>query len=1803
MDNSNNNGLCKDTSYALQPPGTYSFALNAVDTSFEGNKNELSTENSNEIYAQLPSKFLILGSLYIGDGETVLFLGDKENKVSEIGILSDYNINTSENYKTWINDENSPEKGKLHFSNLHPIDSVYRVRRGCEKIIYFTDGKNPPRFINLNNKKDFLDEDGNLDSFKMNIISKFTKIPELVKIEVLDGEGTLESGSYTSFIQYLDSDLNPSEIILETFATNIYKSDIESKYENITGSINLENYEDYFGNSYTTKAIKYIFDNLESKYPYYRVITAVYNSGTGRPSRIIASNPQSTDLKTFILSSSFPANAVEISETDIIFSDNKDIISSAKHIVQKDDHLLLGHLKGEQANLCKLQKYASCIGIDCYVKEVKLKDVKDELNPKNPILGLNGGFYMPEEIYSFGIMYLFEDMTTSPVFHIPGKNPKEKDTLCSLGGGPNLYPMDCIYDDHDDPGYNNENAQLTYIARDDNTYWGKDFYGEDLLDKKVRHHRFPSRKDIDKDLITYQEVKGEGEMIPTMALEIQRNITDSYELTSSIFEDSYYWATIKYYFEDNSSITVFKDINQNISIDEDHLFFLEAIKIEVGVAYGHSLDKVYVKTLLTLDGQENILSFGNFTSEKIYRQHVETTVGDVWCSVLEDSYPTFSHTLMHSYTFIGEQENIPDYPYLYSKEEYIEEHGLDLGEDCTIKYNEAPPLSFKYITEEIVIKVFTSEVYSEDITVKREFITGYGINLTNVIMPSEEDIGKKVIGYYIMNQKREDKEKTILSSGIITPTIPHKNYRNINWFLPQRPPEDTVIYEDWWSIKDQYDNNKNPFGTKYATDCFGITTIEYMYKNKPPLDFTTIEQKGLYNVIGSDIISGYVQTDAFGEIFSAEKLSKETEDDDKMSVRHLSTFSKVKYEKDLPTFNLKDFYVENSDKTVLYTLQPLTYGEHETDKYIYNMSWSDKRLGLYIELPTDPTERNQLVWDRNYHFYKFQRHLPYVYIKKHSSEYYTNYLLEPYYKINEKPEYFLNREVTLFGGDTYIVPHALTTHSYAGTVVGHRETESNVWLYILGAVVAVIAAVLTIWLGPVGVGVGYVAVGLFALAAGLVIQGISEYVTIEKVNELIEKHWKDKMEVAISDWYHMRYFIAPDYNANEVTPQSVREYQDDSSFTRGEVVDTVYFETDINTALAVYSKTSIGETPLKPFQKKGFPNGYWITAWKGLVDVGAWVVQDRQIPPQNHIDNYFFNKTFEASSSLKPKFRGFSIPTLYTTNADYNIPHKIKTYYHLPLEYDCKSKCREYFPNRWFWSNKAFDEELTDNYRIFKPNNYRDLDGSTGDITNMFVWNNTLYINTEEAFYMQPNTYQERVTDNIVTYIGTGEQYALPAKKIVDSENTYGAGTTLKQSFLETPFGVFFASDKDNKIYKFDGKLAPISDNKMSKWFSKNLSFDLNTIFKSRTKEKYFAIDKVFNHFGIGLISVYDKEFERILFTKKDYLFSKEKIEELNPEDKIIYNGKNFLIFRNYENIIQNHEVQNWVYRGIKNFKMFFTKYLEDNIFEMEEKYIMGEFFYTPDALINTGWTTSYSLYNNSWTSFHSYIPNNYISLGKSFCSYYLFPPEDSLIQLTSPIHKHNIPHKYQRFYESFKPFIIEFVSNDNPGETKIYEYISYITKALKWDEETEEYLEKRFKTFNKGLFYNSRQSTGILNLIVKDIEHEDENYLLNQVKDLEGDTIILDRNESTWSLNELRDYRIDYNKTLFITNPYNEKMQREYFIDKIVNEDSISYDKDWIQLEMLRDKYLVIRLIFDNFDDTKLVFSTAVEEQLKSLR
>jgi len=543
---------------------------------------------------------------------------------------------------------------------------------------------------------------------------------------------------------------------------------------------------------------------------------------------------------------------------------------------------------------------------------------------------------------------------------------------------------------------------------------------------------------------------------------------------------------------------------------------------------------------------------------------------------------------------------------------------------------------------------------------------------------------------------------------------------------------------------------------------------------------------------------------------------------------------------------------------------------------------------------------------------------------------------------------------------------------------------------------------------------------------------------------------------------------------------------------------------------------------------------------------------------QSNIMSYYIDKwtyKFKEGSDAR-KRRGVPCPENYHYNKDYSRQNRESVFFPIPISYDCCSDCLEDHPSRSAYSEQSFQEELTDNYRIFLPNNYRDIEGELGRITDTFTFNSRLYLITTEALWELPANYQERVSNEIVSYIGTGEFFSIPPKKIIDTE-TGGLGTKHKQGTLKTPAGVCIVSELDRAVYLLseNGPMR-ITDTGNTTWFRNNMKVFFDSQFAELTGTAYPFSDNPANIAGTGFCCGYDHTYKKLFITKKDYLILEGKYSQTPAAGKITWNSEE----KKFQTLSQGNVLSDVP-------------------------------FTNKDYFQNKSWTVSFSGENNRYylSSWHSFIPDSYIS------------SPDFMYSVCSDerIWKHNVKGSYGSYYGIRYPYILEYVLNGNSLETQIWDFIILQLVARKYDISHESYRDIRDIFFDKVIMYNSRQSTGELKLTVKSTE-QNAGYLANQIISRPGE-IIVNRTERDWCINDIRDYRTDYLKPIF-TESW-ESLKSVYPIDKVIDTDFIDFNKDWTQLENMRDKFLIVRFIFDNLQDVQLLMNYNIDISTLSYR
>lgn len=403
-----NKGMFTDAHPSVQPEGMYTYALNAINNDDEGNIGSLISEKGTTLIASIPSlqKHNCIGVVDLNDNEKLLFLINGIN--SEIGIFS---FGT---YKQLV------LSNCLNFSIDHPIKGTFRYRRNNERLVYFIDGYNEDRVINIDDLEYYMidplagNQLGNWKCELFNIRLSFK--PGIVNdITVIDGEGDLELGTYIYSFSYLDKNENQTDYWGHTAPIQITRF---SNYTEKRGGFNLgasglTEASGYFDK--VAKSIKLDLTLLDTNYSKIRVAVTKY-----------VSNDEVTNVSYVVGDYDFTNTSLSIVHrglesfsipTDDLYVQTTPYKSLA--IDQSNSILLRGNLKTEYRDWTKFQILANNFTV---TYEDSTTYTATQLQPKNGDYLFDASTYMRDEIYAIGIVFVFKDGTETPVLHIPGRS-------------------------------------------------------------------------------------------------------------------------------------------------------------------------------------------------------------------------------------------------------------------------------------------------------------------------------------------------------------------------------------------------------------------------------------------------------------------------------------------------------------------------------------------------------------------------------------------------------------------------------------------------------------------------------------------------------------------------------------------------------------------------------------------------------------------------------------------------------------------------------------------------------------------------------------------------------------------------------------------------------------------------------------------------------------------------------------------------------------------------------------------------------------------------------------------------------------------------------------------------------------------------------------------------------------------------------------------------------------------------------------------------------------------------------------
>ena len=509
-------GLDMDSSVNQIQKGKLSYALNAALENFDSNSVNYQNEPGNEACLEFPEGYQLIGTHFIQEkNKHIFFLTNPETGGSEIGYM-DNNDCVYHTLCTPIPDTEltvCANSECLNFDINYPIHKAVHKITNCTTEVYWTDGLNPRRYINIEQVPYVfsylgngtcapeilvVDGEGVLDCNKLDVQPNF-QIPNIEVSDIVVG-GDLRAGTYQFAIQYGNSSgdaytsyysvTNPTSIANTEITTPDFQYSVgESIVLNIT-NLDVTGYFQYF--------------NLA-------VIKTINNGTTVE----LVGTYNIEEKSTTITYTGQNMTQIPLSLADVL--EKFPYYEIAQDVTNVQDVIVWDNLTS--IDRINYQSIANQIQLEWETYKLPAGNTyADGFYTSN----LRG--YLRDEVYAFEIVFLLNNGKQTDGFHIPGRAPILNDltpvyetgpnaTADFIGTATNIEPVTLYKYSPNWKIYNTATVSTTYPVPTDNTrkigdaypyqsgdfaYWESteeypcnvDVWG-DLAGKPIRHHKFP----------------------------------------------------------------------------------------------------------------------------------------------------------------------------------------------------------------------------------------------------------------------------------------------------------------------------------------------------------------------------------------------------------------------------------------------------------------------------------------------------------------------------------------------------------------------------------------------------------------------------------------------------------------------------------------------------------------------------------------------------------------------------------------------------------------------------------------------------------------------------------------------------------------------------------------------------------------------------------------------------------------------------------------------------------------------------------------------------------------------------------------------------------------------------------------------------------------------------------------------------------------------------------------------------------------------------------------------------------------
>ncbi len=463
--NSLNIGMNKDVDPLFLKDGQYLNAINAKLNSHNGDYSLIQNEPSTIKCLQTPYDFI--GSIKLPDGKYAVF--STNDFFSEIGVFD-----TSDcSYKKLVNST------CLGFKRTNLISGRSKENFDCSVSIYWTDGINPRRFLNITDlpykyniardackTKEYTNE---IDCQAM-LLQSVLDYPQ-VSLE-LGTDGNIKNGAYQASVAYSINGEKISDFMSTTAPVHVFSHDNRGRSLEVSIQNLDPDFEEYI------LAIVYTIDGVTA-------VDIVGTYDTAQSKVIVTAVGQlAPNNKAYTLD--------ELLQSNIFYEKADDVVSTSEYLLWTNP---------TSRTELNYQKYAN---------EIKTKFVGYKVPADYYKKGGNKVGMMRDEIIAYGIQWLYNTGDWSPVYPIPGREA-ESDDKSPINTSDVYEFRDPDYDGAKRPqkyqvyntayltpieGTNNDKniiyeGRMGYHESSERYADNEELYGPELKCTPIRHHRMP----------------------------------------------------------------------------------------------------------------------------------------------------------------------------------------------------------------------------------------------------------------------------------------------------------------------------------------------------------------------------------------------------------------------------------------------------------------------------------------------------------------------------------------------------------------------------------------------------------------------------------------------------------------------------------------------------------------------------------------------------------------------------------------------------------------------------------------------------------------------------------------------------------------------------------------------------------------------------------------------------------------------------------------------------------------------------------------------------------------------------------------------------------------------------------------------------------------------------------------------------------------------------------------------------------------------------------------------------------------